>query len=283
MVDLNREEDKQALVGTIMLYAFLFITFIILAMLNACGDAKADFDPGGGVTVSMGEPDNGGPDNSAAEQQEEEYTPPVEEEYVPESQLTSDVDEAPAVQETKPTTKPPTKAQDKPVTEPQQKETPKETTKPVRKLNEKSLFGKDKTGSGKGGTSDKGGYKGSPDGKPDGSPDGTGGQGNMGDGTGSGPAIGPGIDGGIGGFKVKNYVKPQGGVQKSGVVSLRVCVDKNGNVKDVSKNPKFRNINMTNDPELVARAKAALRKFKFTNVTGAQSGCGYVNFTFKVN
>ncbi|MDA9111147.1 hypothetical protein N9J89_02735, partial [Bacteroidia bacterium] len=170
----------------------------------------------------------------------EEYTPPVVEEYVPESQLTSDVDEAPAVQETKPTTKPPAKAQGKPVTEPQQKETPKETTKPGRKLNEKSLFGKDKTGSGKGGTSDKGGYKGSPDGKPDGSPNGTGGQGNMGDGTGSGPAIGPGIDGGIGGFKVKNYVKPQGGVQKSGVVSLRVCVDKNGNVKDVSKNPKFR-------------------------------------------
>jgi len=280
MVDLSREEDKKAAIGTTAFFALLLL-FLIVISINGCMDAQAEIEPSGGVAVSFGEPDQGGPDNSAAEQMEEEYTPPVEEEFVPENQLTSDVEEAPAIKETKPTTKPPTKT--KPVDKPTEQEKPKETTKPVeRKPNERSLFGKDKTGGGKGNPSDKGGYTGSKDGDK-GKPEGTGGKGTMGDGTGSGPAIGPGIDGGIGGFKVRDYVKPEGGVQKNGIVSLKVCVDKNGNVTSVSKNPKFRNINMTNDPELVARATAALRKFKFTNVTNAQSGCGYVNFTFKVN
>lgn len=281
MVDLSREEEKKAVVGTATFFALLFILLIVSA-LNGCMDANAELEPSGGVTVSLGEPDQGGPDNSAAEQVEEEYTTPVEEEYVPENQLTSDVEEAPAIKETKPTTKPPTKT--KPVEKPTETEKPKETKPVERKPNQKSMFpGKDKTGGGKGTDSDKGGYTGAKDGKPDGRPDGTGGSGNMGDGTGSGPAIGPGIDGGIGGFKVRDYVKPEGGVQKNGIVSLKVCVDASGNVTSVSKNPRFRNINMTNDPELVARATAALRKFKFTNVTGAQSGCGFVNFTFKVN
>lgn len=281
MVDINREEDKKAVIGTVTFFSLLLLLLILLSLF-VWTNSQAELEPSGGVAVSFGEPDQGGPDNSAAEQVEEEYTPPVEEEYVPENQLTSDVEEAPVIKETKPTVKPPTK-ETKPVEKPTETDKPKDTKPVERKPNEKSLFGKDKTGGGKGNPSDKGGYTGRPDGKPDGSPDGTGGTGNMGDGTGNGPAIGPGIDGGIGGFKVRDYVKPEGGVQKNGIVSLKVCVDANGNVTSVSKNPKFRDINMTNDPELVARATTALRKFKFTNVTGAQSGCGYVNFTFKVN
>ncbi|MDB4160851.1 hypothetical protein N9772_00605 [Bacteroidia bacterium] len=275
MVDISREEDKKAVIGTVTFFSLLLLLLILLSLF-VWKNADAELEPSGGTVVSLGKPDDGGPDNSAAEQ--EEYTPQVEEEYVPDNQLTSDVEEAPAVEETKPTTKP-----TKPVDKPKEQEKPKETKPAERKPNEKSLFGKDKSGSGKGGNSDNGGYKGSPDGKPDGSPEGTGGKGIMGDGTGSGPAIGPGIQGGIGGFKVRDFVKPEGGVQKNGIVSLKVCVDANGNVTSVSKNSKFRDINMTNDPELVARATTALRKFKFTNVTNSKSGCGYVNFTFKVN
>ena len=275
MVNISREEDKKAVIGTVTFFSLLLLLFILLSLF-VWKNADAELEPSGGTVVSIGNPDQGGPDNSAAEQ--EDYEPQVEEEYIPENQLTSDVDEAPAVMETKPSEKP-----TKPVDKPKEQEKPKETKPAKRKPNKKSLFGKSESGSGKGVNSDKGGYKGRPDGKPEGSPEGTGGIGSMGDGTGSGPAIGPGIQGGIGGFKVRDYVKPEGGVQKNGIVSLRVCVNANGSVTSVDKNSKFRDINMTNDPELVARATTALRKFKFTNVTNSKGGCGYVNFTFKVN
>lgn len=281
MIDIHREEDKKAIIGTVTFFSLLLLLLILLSLF-AWKTTQADIEPSGGVTVSLGQPNQGGPDNSAAQQQEEEYTPPVEEEYTPENQLTSDVDEAPEVKQNKPSPKP-TKQPTKPIKKPTEQEKPEDTQPIERKPNERSLFGKDKTGGGSGKDSDKGGYTGTKDGKPNGSPEGTGGTGTMGDGTGNGPAIGPGIDGGIGGFQIKNYVKPEGGVQKNGIVSLKVCVDKNGNVTSVTKNSKFRNINMTNDPELVERATVALRKFKFTNVTNAQSGCGFVNFTFRVN
>lgn len=280
MIDIHREEDKKALIGTVTFFSLLLLLLVLLSIF-AWNTSQADIEPSGGVTVSLGQPDQGGPDNSAAQQQEK-YTPPLEEEYTPENQLTSNIDEAPEVKQNKPSPKP-TKQPTKPIDKPSEQEQP-ENTKPLeRKPNDRSLFGKDKAGGGSGKDSEKVGYTGTKDGKPNGNPEGTGGSGNMGDGTGSGPAIGPGIDGGIGGFQIKNYVKPEGGVQKNGIVSLKVCVDNNGNVTSVTKNAKFRNINMTNDPELVERATAALRKFKFTNVTNAQSGCGYVNFTFKVN
>ena len=162
MVDLHREEDKKALIGTVTFYALLFLLFILLALFS-CGKDEAGLEPSGGVAVSIGNPDDGGPDNSAAEQ-EEAYTPPLEEEYTPENQLTSDVDEAPEVKKTEPTVKPKPKI-NTPTEKPTEQQKPTETPKEVQKPNLKDLFGKDKTGAGKNGTADdRGGYKGRPDG-----------------------------------------------------------------------------------------------------------------------
>lgn len=277
MVDISREEDRKALFGTVTFVTLLLMILILMGLMNGCSEVQAEEQDGGGVAVSLGRPDDGGPDNSAAEQNEE-TAPPVEEEYVPEHQATSDVAEAPAVKKTEPNTKEPTKT------------TPKETTKTkqpekvVKKVDPRSQFpgskstGSDQTGSGKGGDG-KGGYKGSPDGTPDGSPDGNGGKGT----TGDGPSIGTGISGGIGGFKVAKVAQPEGGVQEAGVIRLKVCVDASGNVIPGSiKYAPNRDPNTSTSLQLRQRAITALKKFKFTNVSGSSGGCGYINFTFKL-
>jgi len=94
MINLSRSEDKKALAGTITVYLLLFLLLFLMSMFNACSDVEAEEISSGGVAVSMGNPDDGGPDNSSAE---EETIPESEEEYTPENQLTSDVAEAPPI------------------------------------------------------------------------------------------------------------------------------------------------------------------------------------------
>lgn len=279
MVDISREEDRKALFGTVTAVALLLIFLIVLGLMNGCSDIQAEELDAGGVAVSLGNPDDGGPDNSAAQQQEEEYTPPLEEEYIPEHQETSDVSEAPVVKKTEPVKKPPTKTTPKKTTKPAEKK----TEEPTKKVDERSLFpgskkGNDNTGKGKGGTG-HGGYKGRPDGTPDGDPNGNGGKGTQGD----GPSLGTGISGGIGGFKVSKIAQPQGGVQAAGVIRLKVCVDASGKVIPSSiKWVPDRNPATSTNSQLRQRATAALKKFQFTNVSGSSGGCGYINFTFKL-
>jgi hypothetical protein len=282
MVDLHREEDKKALIGTVTFYALILLLIILLAMFS-CGKTEDELEPSGGIAVSYGNPDNGGPDNSAAEQ-EEAYTPPIEEEYTPENQLTSDVDEAPVIKKTEPSAKPKPKVT-KPTVKPTEKQKPTEKPKEVKTPNAKDLFGKDKSGAGKNGSSnDRGGYQGRPDGEPKGGPEGTGGTGTAGRGTGDGPAIGPGISGGIGGFSIAAVTQPKGGVQEKGVVRLKVCVDELGNVIPNSiKYSPDRDPETTTNLTLRQNAITALKKFRFSNNSGSSGGCGYINFTFKLN
>lgn len=279
MIDISREEDKKALVGTITFIALLIMLLIVMGLMNGCSEVQAEDLESGGVAVSLGNPDDGGSDNSAS--RDEAYTPPVEEEeYVPEHQETSDVSDAPEVKKTEPVDKKPTKTDPKETT----KDPVKDPVKEPKKVDKRGLFpgsskgGNDDSGDGKGGDG-KGGYKGNPDGTPDGNPDGNGGQGTQGD----GPSIGTGISGGIGGFKVAKMSQPQGGVQEAGVIRLKVCVDKNGTVIPSSiKYAPNRDPNTSTNLQLRQRAIAALKKFKFTNVSNSTGGCGYINFTFKL-
>jgi hypothetical protein len=267
MLNLNNPNERAGLIGTIVFHLLLLFLAI---MLGYCTDLSAVELDAGGVTVALGTPDAGAEDNSTQDQQEE-YTPPVEEEYTPENQLTSDVEEAPAVKET-----PPNK--------PKPKTTPKETTektpdkpKEERKPSTRDLFSKKDKGDGSGGGT-TGGDRGAEDGKEGGSPDGAG------DGNGSGIDLGNGISGGIGGFKVAKVVAPRGGVQEQGVVRLRVCVDERGNVNPGSiKHRPDRGDPLTSmNSALIARATEALKQFKFTNTSGSSGGCGYIKFTFKL-
>ena len=278
MINLDRVEDKQATVGTVTFFALLLLFLIIMGLMHGCTDLMAEEDAGGGVAVSIGNPDDGGPDNSSAEQMED-YTPPVEEEYIPENQVTSDVAEAPPVKKTETTPPKPKKPNTKPV-EPKKPE-PKKPD-PRSQFPGSKNRGTDKTGTGTGGDG-RGGYKGNPDGTPDGSPDGNGGTGDRGNGPSDGDGIGSGIKGNISGFKVAKIKQPNGGVQEQGVIRLKVCVDASGNVIPSSiKYSPDRDPNTSTDLRLRQRALDAMKQFKFTNTSGSSGGCGYFSFTFKL-
>lgn len=274
MINLSRSEDKKALVGTITVYLLLFLLLILMSMFNACSEVDAEEVNSGGVAVSLGNPDDGGPDNSAAE---EETITESEEEYTPENQLTSDVAEAPPVVKNEPKTETKPKETTKPVTE-KPKET-KATLKPP-KINIGKNKGKDTDGSGKGGNNNTGGYKGKPDGTGS-SPDGEG-KGTSGMGTGDGPSLGPGVSGGIGGFSA-NIALPQGGVQENGVVRLRVCVNESGQVTDIKHAPKRGQAGTTSNRDLISRAIYSVKKSSFKNISGSSgTNCGYITYTFKL-
>jgi hypothetical protein len=272
MINLSRSEDKKALAGTITVYLLLFLLLFLMSMFNACSDVEAEEISSGGVAVSMGNPDDGGPDNSSAE---EETIPESEEEYTPENQLTSDVAEAPPIIKNEPKITPKTKETIKPI-EDKPKET-KPTPKPP-KINIGKNKGKDTDGSGKGGNN-TGGYKGKPDGTGT-SPDGEG-KGTSGMGSGDGPSLGPGISGGIGGFSAK-IALPQGGVQENGKVRLYVCVDSKGNVKSAKHKPLIGDYSTTSNSDLINRAIYSIKKSTFRNISGSDGGCGYITYTFKL-
>jgi len=274
MINLSRLEDKKALIGTITVYLLLFLLLFLMSMFNACTEVSADEINSGGVAVSIGNPDDGGPDNSAAE--EEVSSPPQPQEYTPENQLTSDVNEAPPVVKQEPKTE----------TKPQQKTKPtdktpqtKPTVKPP-KINIGKNKGNDTEGKGKGGSSQSGGYKGKPDGIGS-SPDGEG-KGTMGQGTGDGPSLGPGVSGGIGGFSAKITI-PEGGVQENGVVRLRGCVNEFGQVTDVKHAPKRGQAGTTSNRDLISRATYSVKKSSFKNISGSSGiNCGFITYTFKL-
>ena len=275
MIDFNRTEDKQAMVGTTVFYILLILLLFMLS--KSCTNAEAKDEEAGGVAISLGQPDQGGPDNSSA--QEENTPPPSVPEYTPQSQLTSDDAEAPAVQKTKPAPKV------KPKTTPTEQTTKTEPTKTAEPAPTKSApkinIGKDKSGKGAGDDSRSGGYKGSPDGTPDGDPNGNGGRGKQGTGTGSGPTSGP-VVGLIGGFDAK-INPPSGGVQDNGVVRIYVCVNENGTVTTVKHDPLRGAPGTTTNSGLINKAITSIKQSSFKNVSGSDGGCGHFTYTFKVN
>ena len=129
----------------------------------------------------------------------------------------------------------------------------------------KKQFG-DAFGSGKGKT-DKPGNQGDPDGDPDASK-------LEGVSTGSGM-----VGGGLGDRGVVFVPKIQDSSQKTGVVVVRVCVDKNGNV---SEPPRFTQKGSTTaDSELVNIAIASAKKFRFSK-SSVDKQCGTITVNFKV-
>ena len=286
MVDLSRIEERKAIVGTATFIGLLLLILIIMGLMNGCSEANAESDDAGSVAVSIGYPDDGGPDNSSAKEQVEEVVPEVvEEEYIPEHQQTSDVSEAPPVKKTEPTNKKPTDTKPK--------DTPKEPVKdtkpkePAKKPDPRSQFpgskkGDDSKGRGSGDDSKDGGYKGRPDGIPDGDPDGTGGDGKIGDGPAGTGTGGIGKEG-LGGFKITKIKQPAGARNTYGVVRLKVCVNADGTVDPNSvKYAPGRDPNTTTDLTLRKNAIAALKQFKFTSIKSIKSReCGYISFTFK--
>ncbi|PCJ67891.1 MAG: hypothetical protein COA58_01765 [Bacteroidetes bacterium] len=277
MIDIKRIEERKALIGTITFVALLLMMLIVMGLMNGCSEVKAEDKLAGSVSISLGKPNDGGSDNSSAQESEQEETPLEEEEYTPQHQETSDVSEAPPVVKTKPETKPtkPTTESTKPVTKPVEPKKPD----PRAQFPSSGKSGSDNKGSGKGDPDRDGGFKGGPEGTTEGDPEGNGkiGDGPVGSGTGIGRE-------GLGGFKIAKIKQPKGGVQESGVVRLRICVNANGSVDQSSiKFSPSRDPNTTTNLTLRRNAIAALKQFKFSRVSGKGRECGYISFTFKLH
>lgn len=219
-----------------------------------------------GIMISLGEPDQGGPDQTpAAEQPETEPQPeeqiPVEEE---ENIATQDIEDAPVVKKT----------EDKKPSEVKKPSTEKkpEVKEPERKADSRAMFRGNRTngdpnsqGTGDG---DVPGNQGSPDGSENGSLDGRG-QGTSGDGFGYS----------LSGRKIKRLPDVQDNSKATGKVVVTVTVDKNGRV--VKAEPGARGTTTT-DPGLWEKARqAALRTEFSTRADGATEQVGTMTFVFK--
>lgn len=130
------------------------------------------------------------------------------------------------------------------------------------------------TGSGAGTKPGQGGTAG---GKVGGDPFGDGGSGG-GSGGGAGGGTGVSIGGGLGGRAIQSRPKVSDNSQKTGKVSVQVCVDSNGDVSSADYTQKGSD---TADGQLRQIAVDAARKFKFAK-SDFDKQCGTITFTFKV-
>lgn len=133
-------------------------------------------------------------------------------------------------------------------------------------------------GSGSGsGAGTKPGQGGQAGGKPGGDPFGDGGSGG-GSGGGAGGGTGVSIGGGLGGRAIQSRPKVNDNSQKTGKVSVQVCVDSNGDVSSADYTQKGSD---TADGQLRQIAVDAARKFKFAK-SDFDKQCGTITFTFRV-
>jgi len=267
----DKKNDIIGLSSSVILHVLLLLAMFFLG--KSCTEME-DLGLDGGVEVSLGEPNYGGPDNTpsmeqqAAQSQPEKPTEPETES----AQITSDDADAPEVrQETKPKPKPkPTETKPKPT-----ESTPTTETKPDdKKPDQRSMFGGSKpSNSGGSGSGTTPGNEGRPDGSPDGQPDGSG--------TGSGGIgfSGDGYSGKIDGFKAVAAYKPVNEQQQFGTVVVKVCVDRDGKVVSATGGQRG-----TTNPSayLTQLSENAAKQFKFQRIGTATSlNCGEIRFIYK--
>ncbi len=284
-------ENQKGLIGTILFHGFLFLCVFLMSFaedMNGGGGDNGIGEALGGIEVSLGEPDLGGPDNVAGysnEQAEATATEkPVEEET-----LTDDNSDAPVLPSKEAETKPVKPVVTAPkITPPVYKKTTPAPT--PRKIESKGLYTK------KGGSTGDGknpGNEGRPDGSVFGDKDGGGGDGNdgtgpgtgkPGSGEGDGPNDGPGKGYGNGkldlsGFKKDRDFNIETNRSGAGTVIVKLCVDKNGKIKTVTQTLGG---TMT-DKYFIDLAIKAVKENSYSPTTGstAETTCGLVKFTFK--
>lgn len=254
-MNLRNENDRRGLLGTILVHSLLILLFIISAFAPKPVEDEED----GGVEVSIGEPDYGGPDEMPAptEEQSEPESSPEEDE----NPVLSQDEEAPEVKQAKKKAKPK-------VTKPT--ETPKtEENKPQeRTVNQRATF-KKKTGSQGQGDGTKTGNQGQPDGSETGKPDGTG------TGTSGGGKFS------LTGRSAVSQAKPNPDRSANGQVVVQIWVDSRGYVTKAQAG--YRGTTITDSYFKRISEEAALR-WKFSpRSDGEGEQIGTITFAYSQN
>ncbi len=282
-------ENQKGLIGTILFHGLLFLCVFLMSFANEGGGGGGDNGSGealGGLEVSLGEPDLGGPDTEAGFSPEEEQ--PVPEEKVVDETLTDDHSDAPEVVSKKPEIK--TTAPK--ITAPVFKKTIPNPI-PKKMPDSRGLFAKKGGNKGSGLTpgnqgEDDGsinGNNGDGDSKGGGSGKSGSGSGN-GDGDGDGDGKGSGSSGGNGfseldlsGFKKDREFNIETNRSGAGSVFIILCVFKDGKIKSVSKTLE----GSMSEKYFIDLALKAVRENSYSPTRGstAESTCGKVKFTFR--
>lgn len=281
-------EKTKGLVGTVLFHGLLFLTVFLMSFAgNSGGGDNGTGEALGGIEVSLGEPDLGGPDEEAG------YTPEAPEaaateQPVENETLTEDDAEAPILPSKKNETKPKTPVVSQPkITPPVYKPT-KPSPVVERRPDSKGLFSKKGGLSGDGKTpGNEGRQDGSIYGDKDGSSgDGTGpgngdGDGRPGDGDGDGPGkpgSGTGVKFNLSGFRRDREFNIESNRAGSGTVIIELCVYKDGRLKSA----RYMLGGTITDKYFIDLALKAVKENTYSPIGVVTSDkCGKVKFTFK--
>lgn len=287
--DKNDQQSKMAgYIGSAVVHAILF-ALLWFIVIGPADPPLTDSGGGTGLSVSLGEPDMGGPSEvPVSDPAPQDPVPPQQQTETP--VVVDETDNEPDAVVTQPKEVPkkvePKKTVEKPVvTKPV--ETPVE--KP-RQADQKSLFKKktpaaDGSGYGSGETP---GNQGSVDGSPDGDPNGNGngygtggsggGNGN-GNGRGTGSGSGDGISYDLKGRSVQRKPVIEDKSKETGKVVVAIVVDRNGKVIKAMPNQRG---TTTLNATLLEKARQGALDTKFTpKPDGPEEQYGTITIEFK--
>lgn len=268
-----KKDEAKGLAGTILVHALVVLALIFLALRT-----PLPLPSEGGVEVNLGNSDDGmgqiQPQELMAASQ---ASPPPAQATETEEYVTSDEEEAPAIEPKKePKPKPVERTEPKPVV----KKEP--TPEPTPKVDPRALFpGKNTTGkTGDGGNQ---GITGKPgdQGKPFGTPDATGYDGDGGTGGGAGGGTGSGISFDLSGRTSKSIPRPSNVFTDQGKVVVTIWVNRNGDVTRVESGARG---TTTASSHLKQLAEQAARKAKFSaNPDAPEVQKGTITYVFQLN
>lgn len=276
---LKKEQQKNRLVGygvTFVIHTGLFI-LLWFAVLHTPDPPLSSYG-GMELSISLGEPDMGGPNDIPVETPEAVPPTPQNEPDQEEQIVTQDAEEvavtAKKVEEVKKTEV--KKPVEKPIEQPVEK---------PRVADERSLFKKKNTTTAEGGRGSGAiaGNEGSADGDPDGSPDGNGHGDGLG-GSGGGTGTGNGTGDGFGSYNLAGRslaAKPEvtDNSRETGKVVVEIIVDRNGKV--IKATPGIKGTtNLT--PVLLEKAKQGAMQARFSpKPNGPEEQYGTMTFVFR--
>lgn len=270
----KKADEVKGLIGTILFHALIVLALIFMALRT-----PLPLPSEGGVEVNLGNSDDGMGDVQPLDLAASTPTSPPPSQTEPDKEIiTSDVEEAPAIEPPKKETKP------KPVekTEPKPVVKKEPVPEPQPKVDPRALFpGKSTTG--KTGTGGNQGITGKPgdQGKPNGDPNATGYDGDGGTGGGRGGGNGSGISFDLTGRTSRQIPRPSDNFREEGKVVVTIYVDRNGNV--TRTNPGVKG-STTSNSHLIQLADQAAKKARFSaNPDAPEEQKGSITYIFELN
>jgi hypothetical protein len=249
-MNLKKNNDRKGLAGTILFHAIIALLMLLWAFAPPIEEDEDD----GGVLVSFGEVDGGGPEdiNSVAEEIEES-TPPEASDPVDDPVITNDDVNAPVLEEKKKE-----KVTEKKKEEPTIDKEMQERIERMKKANAE----KSKSSGPEGGDGPKGDKNSTEPGK-----------GGSGKGT-----IGSGISYNLKGFKITGSANIENEKQEFGTVVLDICVDKSGRLLSINRGAGTTNLSQ----HLFDLSKRAVSDYSFIPQGSVENtNCGTITIVYK--